>query len=63
MAVFKRHERRSTESAAPRSPRTRANSNVAALNKHVNESEKFSFKAVHKAFTEALSEAKAEAKD
>jgi hypothetical protein len=38
------------------------NANVAALNKHVNESDRYSLDAVHKVFGEAMSQAKAKAK-
>lgn len=38
------------------------NANVAALNKHVNESDRYSVGAVHKAFDEAMSQAKAKAR-
>jgi hypothetical protein len=39
------------------------NANAAALNKHVNASDRYSVDAVHKAIGEAMSQAKAKAKD
>jgi hypothetical protein len=39
------------------------NANVAALNKRVNESERYSVNAVHKKFGEAMSRVKVKARD
>jgi hypothetical protein len=56
----------SADARAEKAPARRSpvrNANVAALNKHVNESDRYSVDAVHKAFGEAMSQAKAKAKD